>query len=236
MKTLAGRNGLDEQATTFSKQANWESLLAGIGGGKVLMEIGTGQTIFLQGERANTAFYLQQGRVKRAVTSEEGKEAIVALVDAGEFFGEGCLLGQEIVRSSTATALTNCSIVRLDKSLLVTLLSKQRAFSEALARDLLLRNIRYQEDLVDQLSNTSEQRLARNLLRMAGVAQESAPSAVLPKMNHETLAQMVGTTRSRICHFMTKFKQHGFVDYNSHGDVLVHSKLLSVIGGGAALA
>jgi CRP-like cAMP-binding protein len=232
MKTLDRNTSTPGAIASFSgnKQPEWETLFAGIAAGKTIMEIGTSRDIFQQGESANCAFYLRQGNVKLTVTSEEGKEAIFAVVDAGEFFGEGCLLGQT-VRSSTASALTDCTLVRLDKSVVTSLLHEQRGFSELLVANLLLRNIRYEEDLVDQLFNTSEQRLARNLLRLARVNKESGAERVLPKMNQETLAQMVGTTRSRVSHFMTKFKQNGLVDYNSRGDLLVHSKLLSVVNG-----
>ncbi len=233
MKTTALRNDSHQNGSlmpTNGAQPDWESFLAGISDGKTILEVSANRNIFRQGEQANAAYYLRQGSVKLAVTSEEGKEAIVGLVAAGELFGESCLGGQ-MVRPTTAIALTDCTLIRLEKSVLTSLLHQHCAFSELLIMNVLLRNIRYEEDLVDQLFNTSEQRLARNLLRLARFHKKSVKEPVVPKVNQETLAQMVGTTRSRVSHFMNKFRQNGFVDYNSRGDLLVHQKLLTVVNG-----
>ena len=158
-------------------------------------------------------FYLRRGKVKLAVTSEQGKEAIVAILGAGEFFGEGCLAGQPL-RIATATAMTDCTLVRIEKPLMARMLHEQHDFSELFVTHLLSRNIRYEEDLVDQLFNSSEKRLARILLLLAHFGKESRAETVLPRVNQENLAQMVGTTRSRVSHFMNKFRKLGFVDYN----------------------
>jgi CRP-like cAMP-binding protein len=206
---------------------SWESLLAGISTGKTALEVGINRNIFLQGERADSVFYLQDGAVKLAVTSEEGKDAIFAIVEAGELFGQGCLVGQQ-VRAGTAQALTDCTLVRIDKTVMMGLLHDQHAVSELLVMHLLRRTIRYEEDLVDHLCNTSEQRLARSLLLLAHVGREGKTEAVGTKVNQETLAQMVGTTRSRVSHFMNKFRERGLVDYNGRGEVIITNKLLDV--------
>jgi CRP-like cAMP-binding protein len=210
-----------------SKTNSWESLLAGISIGKTALEVGMNRNIFLQGERADSVFYLQDGAVKLAVTSEEGKDAIFAIVEAGELFGQGCLVGQQ-VRAATAHALTDCTLVRIDKTVMMNLLHEQHAVSELLVMHLLRRTIRYEEDLVDHLCNTSEQRLARSLLLLAHVGREGKTEAVGTKVNQETLAQMVGTTRSRVSHFMNKFRERGLVDYNGRGELMVTNKLLEV--------
>lgn len=213
-----------------SAASDWESLLAGIVQGKTTLEIGTNRSVYQQGELANSVFYLRNGKVKLAATSEDGKEAIFAILDAGQIFGEGCLAGQNM-RTATASALTDCTLIRIDKTAMTTLLRDQPRASDLLVSNLLHRSMRYEEDLVDQLSNTSERRLARSLLLLAHVDNENKaePVRILPKVNQEMLAQMVGTTRSRVSHFMNKFKQSGFVDYNCHGELLVHSKLFRVV-------
>jgi CRP-like cAMP-binding protein len=211
----------------ISKKQTWDSLLAGISVGKTNLEVGMNRNIFLQGERADSVYYLRQGTVKLAVTSEEGKDSIFAIAEPGELFGQGCLAGQTL-RMATANALTDCTLVRIDKSVMANLLHEQHAVSELLTMDLLRRNIRYEEDLVDHLSNSSEQRLARSLLLLAHIGREGRTEAVSAKVNQETLAQMVGTTRSRISHFMNKFRERGLVDYNGRGELMVTSKLLDV--------
>jgi len=165
--------------------------------------------------------------VKLAVTSKQGKEAIVAILDAGEFFGEGCLAGQQL-RVSTATAMADCTLARIEKPLMGRMLHEQHDVSELFVTHLLSRNIRYEEDLVDQLFNSSEKRLARILLLLAHFGKEARAETVLPRINQENLAQMVGTTRSRVSHFMNKFRKLGFVDYNGSG-LTVHSGLLTVV-------
>jgi CRP-like cAMP-binding protein len=164
--------------------------------------------------------------VKLAVTSKQGKEAIVATLDAGDFFGEGCLAGQPL-RMATATALTDCMLVRIEKRAMTRLLHAEHDVSEMFVTHLLSRNIRYEEDLVDQLFNSSEKRLARILLLLSHFGKESRAESVFPRINQESLAQMVGTTRSRVSHFMNKFKKLGFIDYN--GGLTVNSGLLSII-------
>jgi len=210
-----------------SQPVDWEALLASIPGGQTVMEYGANRKIFRQGEPANSVFYLRQGKVKLAVTSKQGKEAIVAILDAGEFFGEGCLAGQQL-RVSTATAMADCTLARIEKPLMARMLHEQHDVSELFVTHLLSRNIRYEEDLVDQLFNSSEKRLARILLLLAHFGKEARAETVLPRINQENLAQMVGTTRSRVSHFMNKFRKLGFVDYNGSG-LTVHSGLLTVV-------
>ena len=175
-------------------------------------------------------FYLRSGKVKLAATSEQGKEAIVAVLNGGEFFGEGCLAGQPL-RMATATAMMDSTLHRIEKPLMMRMLHEQLDVSEFFVEHLLSRNIRYEEDLVDQLFNSSEKRLARILLLLAHFGKESRSEPVLPRINQATLAEMVGTTRSRVSHFMNKFRKHGFVNYNMGGEMTVHSGLLSVVLG-----
>ena len=216
-------------ANQENQPIDWEALLAGINGGKSVLEYTADRIIFRQGDPADALFYLRRGKVKLSVTSQEGKEAIVAILGAGEFFGEGCLAGQ-LLHVSTAVAVTDCTLARIEKARMARMLHEQHEISELFVTHLLSRNIRYEEDLVDQLFNSSEKRLARVLLLLAHFGKEGRSEAVLPRINQENLAQMVGTTRSRISHFMSKFKKMGFVDYDgATGGLLVHSGLLSVI-------
>jgi len=208
---------------------DWEAFLAGFAGGKTDIEYGTNRNIFCQGQPADSVFYLRRGKVKIAVTSDQGKEAIVAILGASDFFGEGCLAGQQLC-IATATTMTDCNLVRIAKPLMARMLHEQHDISELFVTHLLSRNMRYQEDLVDQLFNSSEKRLARILLLLAHFGKEGRSESVLPRVNQENLAQMVGTTRSRVSHFMNKFKKLGFVDYDgSSGGLMVHSGLLSVM-------
>jgi CRP-like cAMP-binding protein len=163
--------------------------------------------------------------LKLTVVSQQGKEAIVAILSDRDFFGEGCIAGQPL-RVETATAITGCSLLRIEKPVMVSLVHEQHSFSERFVSHLLSRNIRYQEDLVDRLFNSSEKRLARILLLLARFGKEGKPETVIPKISQETLAQMVGTTRSRVSHFMNKFRALGFIDYN--GGLQVHSSLLNI--------
>jgi CRP-like cAMP-binding protein len=211
-----------------SQSVDWEALLAGFGGGKTFIEYGANRNIFWQGDPADSVFYLRKGKVKIAVTSDQGKEAIVAILDAGEFFGEGCLAGQPL-RIASATAMTDCSLARIGKALMARMLHEGHDVSELFARHLLLRNIRFEGDLVDQLFNSSEKRLARILLLLAHFGKESRSETVHPGINQEHLAQMVGTTRSRVSHFMNKFRTLGFIDYAGNGALTVNSGLLSVV-------
>jgi CRP-like cAMP-binding protein len=208
---------------------DWDTLLAGIpGGGKSILEYGTDRNIFMQGQLADSVFYLRRGKVKLSVTSQQGKEAIVAVLSAGDFFGEGCLAGQSL-RIATAASVTDCTLMRIEKQTMTRMLHEQHVISELFVRHLLARNIRFEGDLVDQLFNSSEKRLARILLLLARFGKESKTEPILPKINQEHLSQMVGTTRSRVSHFMNKFKKLGFIDYNSSGDLSVNNGLLSVV-------
>jgi CRP-like cAMP-binding protein len=206
---------------------NWEAVLDGNFRDKTVLEYGAGRTIFRQGQPADSVFYVRQGTVKLCVTSHQGKEAIVAVLGAGEFFGEGCLAGQ-LLRMSAAVALTNCTLDRIGRSLMAAKLHELHNISELFVTHLLTRNIRYEADLVDQLFNSSEKRLARILLLLSHFGKDSKAEPVLPRVNQETLAQMVGTTRSRISHFMNRFRAHGFIDYNEAA-LTVHSGLLNVV-------
>jgi CRP/FNR family cyclic AMP-dependent transcriptional regulator len=202
------------------------TFLAKAGQGKTIAHFKTGRAIFTQADAADALFYVQEGKVKLTVVSDKGKEAVVALLGEGHFFGEGCLAGQQ-VRMSTATAISECTIVRLEKAAAIRVLHDEPSFSELFLKYVLSRNIRIEEDLVDQLFNSSEKRLARVLLLLANFGKEGTPEKVIPKMSQETLAEIVGTTRSRISFFMNKFRKLGFIDYN--GDLEVHSSLLNVV-------
>ena len=216
-------------ANNKTQPVDWEAFLAGFSHGKTVIEYGANRTIYNQGDPADSVFYIRRGKVKQAVTSQQGKEAIVAIQGAGEFLGEGCLAGR-LLRIGTATAITDCTLVRIEKPLMARMLHEQHGISELFVTHLLSRNMRYEEDLVDQLFNSSEKRLARALLLLAHFGKEGHSESVLPRVNQEHLAQMVGTTRSRVSHFMNKFKKLGFVDYDgSAGGLMVHSGLLSVI-------
>ena len=196
--------------------------------GKPLWNTESTARIFEQGQPADSLFYVRKGKVKLTVISQQGKEAIVAILDAGEFFGEGCLAGQPL-RMATAVAMTDCTLDKIEKSLMVRMLHEQHDVSELFVKHLLSRNIRYEADLVDQLFNSSEKRLARILLLLAHFGKESRAEPVLPGISQDSLAQMVGTTRSRVSHFMNKFRKLGFIDYRKARGLTVHSGLLSVV-------
>jgi len=202
------------------------TFLSKVGEGKTINDYRKGQVIFAQGERAEAVFYILKGRAKLTVVSSGGKEAVVALLGAGAFIGEGCLAGQ-LVRMSTATAVSGCTIMRLEKLAMMRVIGSESSFSELFINYLLSRNIRVEEDLVDQLFNSSEKRLARVLLLLANFGKEGRPEPIVPKISQETLAEMVGTTRSRVSFFMNRFRNLGFIDYN--GRLEVHSSLLSVV-------
>jgi CRP/FNR family cyclic AMP-dependent transcriptional regulator len=202
------------------------AFLGTVGGARDTATYAKGQIIFTQGETASDIHYLQSGAVKLSVVSEQGKEAVVAIVEAGEFFGEACLAGQ-MYRLATATAMMDCSILRLEKAAVVRLLHEEPQFAEMLIGYLLTRTIRVEADLVDQLFNSSEKRLARLLLLLANYGKEGKPQPVLAKISQEVLAEMIGTTRSRVSFFMNKFRSLGFISYNGH--IEVHSSLLNVV-------
>ena len=216
--TLAPANGK-------TSPVDWAAFLGGISRGKTVLEYGANRTIFSQGDPADSVWYLQHGKVKLAVTSQQGKEAIVTILSDDEFFGEGCLAGQTL-RISTATAVTDCTLYRIEKSLMVRLLHEQLGISELFVTHLLSRNIRFEEDLVDQLFNSSEKRLARILLLLAHFGKEGRVETVHPGINQEHLAQMVGTTRSQVSHFMKKFRSLGFIDYAGNGGLTINSLLI----------
>ena len=201
--------------------------LATIGTGRKVVTFPQKQTIFTQGEAADAVFYIQKGKVRLTVVSKVGKEATLAILSEGEFFGEGGLAGQPF-RMGSATAMTDCEVLRIDKKAMMLALHREHTFSDLFVAYLLARNIRYEEDLVDQLFKSSEKRLARILLLLAHFGKESAPETVIPKISQETLADMIGTTRSRVSFFMNRFRKLGFVDYGENG-LQVHSSLLNIV-------
>src|SRR5271156_4047551 len=200
--------------------------LATANSGRALSKYRTDQAIFSQGDAADAVFYIQKGQVKIFVVSERGKEAVVAVIGPDEFCGEGCLTGQPR-RMATATAMTECEIMRLEKATILRVLHEEPAFSEMFVSHLLARTIRVEADLVDQLFNSSEKRLARALLLLANFGKEGRPEQIVAKVSQETLAEMIGTTRARVSHFMNKFRELGLIDYNGH--IEVHSSLLNVV-------
>jgi CRP/FNR family transcriptional regulator, cyclic AMP receptor protein len=207
-----------------------ESILAGIDGGKSESKYQSGQIVYAQGDPAAFVFYVRAGKARVAIVSEEGKEAIVAIHLPGNFFGEECLTGHKL-RMATVTALTECELVRLPKASIVRALHDDVEFSELFTRFLLERNIRVQEDLVDQLLNSTEKRLARLLLILANYGKEDRPEPIVPKINQETLAEMIGTSRTHVNHFMNKFRQLGLIDYNgdTRGEIKVNRSLLNLM-------
>ena len=211
-----------------SAPVDWEALLSGLTRGKAAAEYSVDRRIFDQGQPADCIFYLRKGKVKLSVISQHGKEAIVATLSAGDFLGEGCLAGQPL-RMSTATTVTDCSLFRIEKLLMLRMLHEKHEISELFVAHLLSRNIRYEADLVDQLFNSSEKRLARILLLLAHFGKEARAEPVLPEVSQDNLAQMIGTTRSRVSHFMNKFRKLGFIGYSKNDGLTVHSGLLSVV-------
>src|SRR5664279_5346911 len=206
---------------------NPTAFLSTMDSGRKIATFSKKQTIFAQGDSADAVFYVQKGKVKLVVVSKIGKEATIGILNEGDFFGEGCLKGQPL-RLCSATAMTDCSVMKIDRKSMIEVLHREHAFSDVFVAYLLARNIRYEEDLVDQLFNSSEKRLARILLLLTHFGKEAKAETILPGINQEHLAQMIGTTRSRVSHFMNKFKKLGFVDYCNTG-LTVHSGLLSVV-------
>ena len=200
--------------------------LAKVGAGRKMMDYRQGEAVFSQGDHADAVFYLQKGKLKLTVVSDQGKEAVIAILEAGDFFGEGCLAGQ-IKRMATATTMTDCVAARLEKSEMIRVLHQEPVFSELFLGYVLSRNIRIEEDLVDQLFNSSEKRLARVLLLLANFGKEGKPELVIPKISQQMLAEIIGTTRARVNFFMNRFRKLGFIDYN--GGLHVHSSLLNVV-------
>ena len=204
-----------------------KKFLATIGEGRKAVAFPKKQTIFAQGDAADAVFYIQEGKVRLTVVSKAGKEATLGILSEGQFFGEGSLAGQAL-RMGSATAVTDCELLRIDKKAMMLALHREHTFSDLFVAYLLARNIRYEEDLVDQLFNSSEKRLARLLLLLAHFGKEGAPETVIPKISQETLAEMIGTTRSRVSFFMNRFRELGFLDYGESG-LKVHSSLLNIV-------
>jgi CRP/FNR family transcriptional regulator, cyclic AMP receptor protein len=203
-----------------------KEFLAKVGDGKAILELHKNQKIFEQGDVAETVFYIQKGKVKLTVLSEQGKEAVVAILEPGHFFGEGCMNGHRL-RISTTTAMEDCVITSIAKAAMITALHDEPKFSELFMSYLLTRNSRIEEDLIDQLFNSSERRLARLLLLLANFGKDGEPQRISPNISQETLAEMVGTTRSRVSHFMNKFRKLGLISYNGH--IEVNNSLLSAV-------
>jgi CRP-like cAMP-binding protein len=205
---------------------NPQTFLNHVGNGKNMLRVPRKQVLFSQGDTTDAVFYVQAGKVKLTVVSPHGKEAVIAILEPGSFFGEGCLAGQR-VQLATATIVDEARIVRIDKQSMLQLLQDDHTFSTLFLAYMLARNLRIQEDLVDQLFNSSEKRLARILLLMAHSGREGKPEVVIPKISQETLAEMIGTTRSRVSFFMTRFKKRGLIHYD--GGLHVHSSLLTIV-------
>ena len=215
--TAANRRNREFDPNTF---------LAMIGDVRKMLAVPKKQTIFTQGDEADAVFYVQKGKVKLTVVSKTGKEATIGILSEGNFFGEGSLAGQAL-RMGSAAAMTDCQLLRIEKKAMMAALHREDAFPDMFVAYLLARNIRYEEDLVDQLFNSSEKRLARVLLMLAHFGKEGVPETVVPGISQETLAEMVGTTRSRVSFFMNRFRKLGFIHYN--GGLQVHSSLLNVV-------
>jgi CRP/FNR family transcriptional regulator, cyclic AMP receptor protein len=205
-----------------------KTFLSTIDGGRKIVAFSKKKPIFGQGDAADAVFYIQKGKVRLTVVSKSGKEATIGVLNECDFFGEGCLSGQTL-RLCSASAMTDCSVMRIDKKSMVDVLHREQAFSEMFVAYLLARNIRYEEDLVDQLFNSSEKRLARILLLLAHFGKEGAPETLIANISQETLAEMIGTTRSRVSFFMNRFRKLGFVDYHGSDDLRVHSSLLNIV-------
>ena len=209
-------------ASTFAPEA----FLATVGPGHTVSDLRKGEVVFRQSAAADAVFYIQKGKIKIVVASREGKEAVVGVLGPGEFFGEGCLIGQPL-RLATAKAMIDSQVVRVSRAEMFRVLHAEPSFAELFMTHLLTRNSRVEEDLVDQLFNSSEKRLARTLLLLANIGKDGGPQAITTPISQETLAEIIGTTRSRVSLFMNKFRKLGFIDYNGH--LQVHSSLLSVL-------
>jgi CRP-like cAMP-binding protein len=217
-------------AVTTKKPRKFDpkTFLSTIDGGRKIAAFSKKQMIFAQGDSSDAVFYIQEGKVKLTVLSKSGKEATIGILNKGNFFGEGCLTGQP-VRLCSATALTDCSLMRIDKKSMMEVLHREHAFSDMFVAYLLTRNVRYEEDLVDQLFNSGEKRLARILLLLAQFGKDGQQHVAIPTISQETLAEMVGTTRSRVSFFMNRFRKLGFIDYHGGDALQVHSSLLNIV-------
>jgi CRP/FNR family transcriptional regulator, cyclic AMP receptor protein len=205
-----------------------KTFLSSLNGGRKIVGFPKRQTIFVQGDSSDAVFYIQRGRVKLTVVLQTGKEATIGILNEGDFFGEGCLAAQAL-RMCSATALTDCSVMRIDKKSMMEVLHREHAFSDMFVAYLLTRNIRYEEDLVDQLFNSSEKRLARILLLLAHFGKDGVHETPIPNISQETLAEMIGTTRSRVSFFMNKSRKLGLIDYHAGDALQVHSSLLNIV-------
>jgi CRP/FNR family transcriptional regulator, cyclic AMP receptor protein len=205
-----------------------QTFLSTMDGGRKIAAVPKKQTIFVQGDPSDCVFYIQNGKIKLTVVSKSGKEATIGILNEGDFFGEGCLRGQ-LLRMCSATAMTDCSVMRIEKKSMMEVLHREHAFSDMFVAYLLARNIRYEEDLVDQLFNSSEKRLARILLLLAHFGKEGVHETPIPNISQETLAEMIGTTRSRVSFFMNRFREMGFIDYHAGDALQVHSSLLNIV-------
>src|SRR5450755_1192949 len=205
-----------------------KTFLSTVNGGRKIEAFSKKQTIFSQGDSSDAVFYIKEGKVKLTVVSQIGKEATIGILNKGDFFGEGCLTGQPL-RLCSATAMTDCSVMKIDKKSMIEVLHREQAFSDVFVAYLLARNIRYEEDLVDQPFNSSEKRLARILLLLAHFGKEGVHETPIPNFSQETLAEMIGTTRSRVSFFMNRFRKLGFIDYHAGDDLQVHSSLLNIV-------
>jgi CRP-like cAMP-binding protein len=231
--SLRGLQFLQMPSSALSKKSrdfDPKTFLATIGDGRKLLNVPKRQTIFTQGESADAVFYVQRGRVRLTVVSTTGREATIGILSEGNFFGEGALAGQ-VLRMGSAAAMTDCELLQVEKKAMMSALHREHALSDMFVAYLLARNIRYEEDLVDQLFNSSEKRLARVLLLLAHFGKDGIPETVVPKISQETLAEMVGTTRSRVSFFMNRFRKLGFIQYSGgvEGALQVHSSLLNVV-------
>jgi CRP/FNR family cyclic AMP-dependent transcriptional regulator len=215
-------------ATKKRRRFDPKTFLSIINGGRKIVAFPKKQAIFVQGDSSDSVFYIQKGKVILTVVSKTGKEATIGILKEGDFFGEACLTGQPL-RMCSAIALTDCSVMRVEKKTMIEVLHEEHAMADVFVAYLLTRNIRYEEDLVDQLFNSSEKRLARMLLMLAHFGKEGVPETVVPKISQETLAEMIGTTRSRVNFFMNRFKKLGFIDYEGGSALQVHGSLLNVI-------
>jgi len=205
-----------------------KTFLSTIDGGRKIVAFPKKQTIFAQGDSSDTVFYIKEGKVRLTVVSKTGKEATIGILNKGDFFGEGCLTGQPL-RLCSAAAMTDCSVMKIDKKSMTDALHREPAFSAVFVAYLLARNVRYEADLVDQLFNSSEKRLARVLLLLAHFGKEGKQETLIPQMSQETLAEMIGTTRSRVSFFMNRFRKLGFIDYHAGDELQVHSSLLNIV-------
>ncbi|GAC1546220.1 MAG: Crp/Fnr family transcriptional regulator [Candidatus Velthaea sp.] len=217
---------MESSLKSATKPFDSKAFMSAVGVGRTIQTYRKNDVVFAQGDPADSVFYVQRGKIKVAIVSPRGKEAVVAIMGAGFFFGEGCLAGQPL-RMSSAIALTECSIVQVQKSIMSRVLRDEPEFSEMFITHLLTRNIRIEEDLIDQLFNSSEKRLARILLLLANFGKDGRPEEVIANISQETLAEMIGTTRSRVSFFLNKFRRLGFIEYN--GGMHIHSSLLNVI-------